>query len=684
MATHRYEAASDVVTIWHHEGEDAWPSVLLGMAAAPVGPTPLPPQARGPLALRTDGAAGPAALRLEAASFEPEAVTLTWRAEGQPLVVTSVWTLHADTCIWRRRDTLRNVGGAPVAVSSCLARFAFAPGAYDVYTQGSWWSAENQGFRQPLRHGRVSAQCEGGRTTQGGTPYLALCDATNRRGIAFHVLPRGNWTARATQVTYGSDATSLAVVEAGLATDDLRLELAPGGALVLPEVFLQALPEGEPHLAAAAWHDCALTHVLPASKAPPVVYNTWFDAFDDLNVARLRQQLAVAREVGCEAFVIDAGWYGRGSGLWAAQTGDWREKVDAAFRGEMAAFADEVRAAGLGFGLWVEPERIGPQAPILREHPEWFLPATPPYHRPDLTQPAAYDYILGELRRLIEAYRLAWMKVDFNLNLGIDASGAEFSAYYAAWYHLLDELRAAHPEVFLEGCASGGMRSDLNTLSHFDGHFLTDTVAPVDVVRILQGALLRLPAGRLTLWAVLRSVGATIPRYGAPIAETPARVVAPGGGNWERSMATDVDFAARVCLPGILGISGSLAELDSNARERLRWHIAFYRQHRGFLANARTELLTPPQPLGDRDGWAALQLHAPEAPSHLLLAYRLGHAPARWRVYPRGLEQQRLYRVVNVDDEASARYALGRTLMAEGIEVELPAAHSAAMIWLHA
>jgi hypothetical protein len=200
----------------------------------------------------------------------------------------------------------------------------------------------------------------------------------------------------------------------------------------------------------------------------------------------------------------------------------------------------------------------------------------------------------------------------------------------------------------------------------------------------MQGALLRLPPGRLTAWLTVRSVGETIPRYGTPMAQTPSRVVAPGGGNWERASATTVDFAARACMPGILGVSGSLFELSPRARERVRWHVGFYRRWRGFLTSARAELLTPPRPLTDRDGWAALQLHRPDAASHLLLAYRLGHAPPRQRIYPRGLDPDRAYRLENVDDEgAPERWMDGKELMADGLEVVLPAAHSAAMIWLH-
>ncbi len=215
-----------------------------------------------------------------------------------------------------------------------------------------------------------------------------------------------------------------AVVELGLADENLRRALAPGETLALPEILFQPLPDGEPHLAAPALHRYLLEHHFRRrqTRGAGRVYNTWFDQFEILDVPRLRAQLAAAKEVGCEVFVIDAGWYGAGGPNWWAQAGDWREKTEAAFHGEMRDFADEVRAAGLGFGLWMEPERFGPEAPIRAEHPEWFVPVGGAA-RMDLNQPEAYAWLRGEIGRLVETYELAWMKIDFNFGLDADASG---------------------------------------------------------------------------------------------------------------------------------------------------------------------------------------------------------------------------------------------------------------------
>jgi alpha-galactosidase len=314
----------------------------------------------------------------------------------------------------------------------------------------------------------------------------------------------------------------------------------------------------------------------------------------------------------------------------------------------------------------------------VQAHPDWFLPGDKGCYRPDLSQEEAYQYILSEMSRLVETYELAWMKVDYNFELGEDPS--ELAPYYQRWYTLLDTLRARYPVTFFEGCASGGLRSDLHTLSHFDGHFPSDTVDPIDMLRICQGALLRLPPGRLTSWVVLRSVGNAIVPYGSPADQAPETLVAPGNATWTESNAFSPDFAARVALPGILGFSGDLDSMSHDARQRLRHHVAFYKKWRTVIGRSVAHLLTPPCLKTERTGWAAVQLLDPETGTSLLFAYRLDDGVScRW--FPlRGLQPTQLYRVSDDDrpDEPPQERS-GSEWMEQGIAVELPERFSAAV-----
>ncbi|MEN6451746.1 MAG: alpha-galactosidase [Thermoguttaceae bacterium] len=678
-----YAGPVNDTTLFAEDAGRVWLRRLCGLPCGNDGQDNGPVETQGPAILVTSlGRFEGGAFQLSEQEFDATTARLAWSVADGALRLETVWTFCPQTGVISRRDRLVNTGSKPATVFRVQARFAFPSGRYEVYAQQSRWCNENQGRWLSLHAGSLRFGCVQGRITQGGTPYMCLREIDAGRGVAFHVVTRGNWSIEAAARPI-MDVHPFAVVHLGMASDDLRLELPPGGVVECPELLIQPLPTGEPADAAPRLHRWWQNHRPAGHEEMPVVFNTWFDQFEVLELPRLREQLQAAKEVGCEVFVVDAGWYGPQAGDWFAQAGDWREKLDGAFRGSMSAFADEVRAAGLGFGLWMEPERFGPNVPILKEHPEWFRPGQSPFFRIDLEHPAAYEYLRGEISRLVETYKLAWMKIDFNFELGFDATGAELAGYYEAWYRLLDEIRQRHSQTVFEGCSSGAMRLDLGNVSHVDGHFLTDTVNPVDVVRIGQGALLRLPPGHLTKWACVRSVGKTIPRYTKSVADSPVSIVTPCCALWDPSETVEVDFVMAAAIPGVFGLGGDLAGLPAEARARIAQHVAFFRQWRKVIRRSIAHLLTPPMPKMDREGWAALQLADPQGGSALLFVYRLNDGSSAKRFALRELDANARYVLTrHTPSGQEPQTVRGGDLMADGIEVQLPARYQAAIFAL--
>ncbi len=296
---------------------------------------------------------------------------------------------------------------------------------------------------------------------------------------------------------------------------------------------------------------------------------------------------------------------------------------------------------------------------------------------------AAYDYLRNEISRLVETYRLAWMKIDFNYELGLDRSGAELSGYFDRWYRLLDEIGQKHPQTVFEGCSSGAMRLDLASLAHFAGHFLSDTVNPVDVVRIWQGALLRLPPGPLIKWAVIRSLGQTIPRYTKALSDSPVSIATPCGAVWEPAETAELDFAVAAALPGVFGLSGDLASLPADARARLSEHVAFWKRWRQTIRRTEAHLLTPPALKSNREGWAAVQLSDRDSGTVFLFVYRLNDGSAAKRFTLRELDPTATYEATpHVPPGEKPRTIRGGDLMAEGLEVALPLRRQAAVFVL--
>ena len=602
--------------------------------------------------------------------LEDGCMNLCWKVGATGLLWRSLWQVQPETGIWSRRDQLENITRLPIEIRRCLARLPFSPGKYEAYTQSSNWARENQGHWNEFFAGRLSLGSFSGRTTQIANPYLFIRESGADHGIALHILPRGNWVIHIDRMSTTRDEFSpFNIVELGLSDNALQLKLEPGNTLELPEILIQDIPSNQPEVGSALLHYYLLDKYFAGQKTAPIVYNTWFDNFDSLDIQRLRAQLTIAQKIGCEIFTVDAGWYGRGKGDWHRQVGDWREKLDSAFRGQLTTFAKEVRAAGMGFGLWVEPERNSPDAPIVQAHPQWFLPGLGGFFYPDLSQPAVYEYIFSELSRLIETYQLAWIKVDFNFELGHSAD--QFYGYFKYWYQLIDALRAKYPSTFFEGCASGGMRLDLNTLRHFDANFLSDTVNPIDVLRITQGAMLRLPPGRLIKWAVLRAHH--------------NQIITPGGGSWDHAMLADVDFICRAALPGMFGLSGDLLELSEETLARLQVHIAFSKEWRGFIQGAVCHLLTPIGSLANREGWIAFQFqNSTRSATSLLFVYRLSDGLSSKSFHLQDVDKAQTYSVINIDAWDSLQTVSGFDLIVLGLNIDLSRSNSAAIYVIQA
>ena len=102
----------------------------------------------------------------------------------------------------------------------------------------------------------------------------------------------------------------------------------------------------------------------------------------------------------------------------------------------------------------------------------------------DLAHPEAYAYVAGRLHALLDEYPIAYLKWDHNRDLVDAGSGPEGVArvreHTLAVYRLLDELKAAHPGLEIESCASGGARVDLGILDRTDRIWTSDSLDPLE------------------------------------------------------------------------------------------------------------------------------------------------------------------------------------------------------------
>ena len=129
--------------------------------------------------------------------------------------------------------------------------------------------------------------------------------------------------------------------------------------------------------------------------------------------------MEVAKSIGTELYVIDAGWYGNEPNVWWKNVGDWH--AGAWLPNGLEPVPERAHQLGMKFGLWVEVEAVGENSTLRREHPDWL------YRRDgepvasaralDLTNPIVAAWVQSEIERVIEQYKLDMFRIDHNHTL---------------------------------------------------------------------------------------------------------------------------------------------------------------------------------------------------------------------------------------------------------------------------
>ncbi|TFC58992.1 alpha-galactosidase [Cryobacterium sp. TMB1-7] len=444
--------------------------------------------------------------------------------------------------------------------------------------------------RSPQRHaftqGRHQRDSRKGRP--GADATLLLAAGTPGFGFesglvhAAHLAFSGNHRLAAEKLVTGS-----AFLQAGelLAAGEIRL--APGAGYSTPTV-IASWGDGLNELSARIHTRLRSRDVHPRTPRP-VTLNTWEAVYFDHDLGRLTALAQAAARVGVERYVLDDGWF-HGRRDDTAGLGDWVVDADVWPDG-LGPLIDTVTGLGMQFGLWVEPEMVNPDSDLARAHPDWLLQAAerlPVEGRQqqvlDLSHPDAYAYILESLDALLVEYPIDYLKWDHNRDL-VDAGStrtgtAAVHENVVALYALLDELKARHPGLEIESCASGGARVDLGILDHTDRIWTSDCIDPIE---------------RLT---IQKYTGLLVPYelMGAHIS---------GPESHSTGRRHDLSLRAGVALFGHLGIEWDISALSAADEAELISWIDLYEANRALFHTGTSVHVDHPDPAVDLRGVVA-------------------------------------------------------------------------------
>lgn len=233
------------------------------------------------------------------------------------------------------------------------------------------------------------------------------------------------------------------------------------------------------------WRRWYLTHILPRENGQPLPPKCCMHVFGaegkpEFTGASQSNQLAgiadyLKNGVRPDIWWIDAGWYPCDY-EWP-RTGTWQPD-SARFPNGLAPIGEACDANAMQLLLWFEPERVRPDTELDQSHPEWLLRRTlenGSIHENrllNLGNPECCDFIIERVDSIIKASRVRIYRQDFNFAPApyweqaesADRIGAVENLHVQGYLRYWDALLERNPGLWIDSCASGGRRNDLETM----------------------------------------------------------------------------------------------------------------------------------------------------------------------------------------------------------------------------
>lgn len=356
----------------------------------------------------------------------------------------------------------------------------------------------------------------------------------------------------------------------------------------------------------------------------PVCFNDYMNCLWALPTReKLVPLIDAAAKVGCEYFVIDAGWFGE-SEDWSGGLGDY-DQNDALFGdGGFDGILRYVQSKGMKPGCWLEVESVMEGTKVLKKIPNARL--TRHGHVIgktrgflDFRNPEVSEYVFGIFERLYKK-GIRFIKNDYNQNVGIgidgecgQASPEELKRNQAAFMQLIDRVCTAFPDLVIENCSSGCMRADHASEKHFYMQSVSDQEYCERMPSVVQGLVACMPPERVGIWGYPYPVPIDHRVSFAPSAEFTAKF--EDGHNTVFNMV-------QVML-GAIYLSGHIDCADEQNLALMREAIDLYKQNRDLLVKCNPVYPTGLCRMADK-GILSLGMHEPESGTLLLAVWKSG------------------------------------------------------------
>ena len=529
---------------------------------------------------------------------------------------------------------IRNGGGVPMQLQKAASLCLDLPfGDWELLHFFGSHTMERQPERVPVAWSVQTVASRRGFSSHQQNPFVVLCapDATEQIGACYGVMPI--WSGSHETSVERSQTGSVRLVS-GIGSADFSWQLLPGETFQTPETLLCYSAEGLTGLS-QSFHRFLRAHVARQGaydRPRPVLLNSWEASYFDFDHDSILRLARDARDLGVELLVLDDGWFGDRDDDKRA-LGDWFANPRK-LPGGLGPLIRDIRALGLDFGLWVEPEMLSEDSALYRAHPDWAL--TVPGREPtvgrdqlvlDLGREEVRDWLYETFSALLREHPISYIKWDANRHLSDlysralppERQGETGHRYLLGLYALLERLCTEFPDVLFEGCAGGGGRFDAGMLPYFPQIWCSDNTDPVSRLAIQRGT-----------------------SFGYPPVAMACHVSA--SPNHQTGRSSPLGTRGVVAMTGAFGYELDPAALSEAEREEVKRQITRYRELEPLLRCGDYYRLDPAAALP----LAAWQFVSPDRRETLLSLVLTGAPPGPIPLHLRlrGLDPAASYRLI--------------------------------------
>lgn len=496
---------------------------------------------------------------------ETLAVTLWDEVTDCELVM--YYTVFSECDVISRSFRMTNHGKKSVKIEKAMSLALDLPDwDYDMITLSGGYNYERHFRRTPVFYGSQSIGSRRGASSHHFNPFIALAakHANEECGdvYGFNFVYSGCFLD---EVEVDCNGTTR--VQIGLGNENFGWLLEPGESFESPEAIMTYTHCGIGQMS-RNMHAFAKRHIVPKEKSAhrPTVLNTWEASGFDIDENKLLEFARLAPKSGIDMLVMDDGWFSTrdndDSGL-----GDWWESRKK-FPDGLGGFVRRVKANGIGFGIWIEPEMVNPDSELYRNHPDWIMNVSgrePLVSRNqyvlDMANPNVVQYLKDSFAKTFDGISIDYFKWDMNRNMSgagsaylpPDRQDETLFRYMKGVYELMRWFADRYPDTIIEGCSGGGGRYDLGIMKYCPMIWTSDNTWPLDRIPIQFGTSIAYPASEMS-----------------------CHVSNPDNICYD---PRELDFRFRVAMNGILGYELHLPKASDGIRKTIADQIAEYRRY---------------------------------------------------------------------------------------------------------